>query len=642
MIRHGATRIVITVCNARIVDEYGRTLMLRGVNLGGSSKVPSTPDGATRIREGFLDHRRVSFVGRPFPLEEADEHYARLREWGLTFVRFVITWEAVEHGGPGIYDQQYLDYLYAVIAKANRHGISVFIDPHQDVWSRWCGGDGAPGWTLEAAGFDLSHLDETGAAVTHQGLGDPLPAMIWPTNSGKLAAATMFTLFFAGNVFAPRTRVNGEPAQEYLQRHYIAAVCAVAARLKDLSNVVGYGTMNEPLPGYIGWKDLNTAGGIVTLGDSPSAFQGMLLGAGIPQEADVRRLGFARIRRVGKKTLNPGGARAWLSGRECIWRDNGVWDRNRLGKPVLLRPDFFARGPNGGAIDFAADYYRPFARQFASAIRKVDKRALIFLEAEAGRTLPSWRAQDGTNVVLTPHWYDDLLLVRKRLTPWTAVDSARMRVVFGRQAVRRSLREQLARFSRVAAARARGLPVLLAEFGVPFDLDGGGAYRNGDFSAQEKALDRSFTAIEDNLLGCIIWNYCADNTNTSGDLWNGEDFSIFSKDQLSDPADINSGARAARAFVRPYPRAVAGEPVAMRFDMRSRTFEFTFRHGSSVNIPAAAPTEIFVPRLQYPNGCSVQVSDGAFTHKVDCQILEYHHGAAQEEHRIRVVPKERT
>lgn len=78
----------------------GRTVFLRGVNLSGSTKQPFTPDLPSYKLDGFFDHKDVSFVGRPFPLNEADEHFARLRSWGFNFLRFLINWEAIEHSGP--------------------------------------------------------------------------------------------------------------------------------------------------------------------------------------------------------------------------------------------------------------------------------------------------------------------------------------------------------------------------------------------------------------------------------------------------------------------------------------------------------------------------------------------------------------
>lgn len=110
-------------------DEDGRRVILRGVNLGGSSKSPV--GSASHTAEKFYDTKNLSFVGRPFPLHEADEHFARLSAWGLNFVRLVVTWEAVEHKGPGIYDEEYLDYLLQLVRKAQKYNISCLIDPHQ-------------------------------------------------------------------------------------------------------------------------------------------------------------------------------------------------------------------------------------------------------------------------------------------------------------------------------------------------------------------------------------------------------------------------------------------------------------------------------------------------------------------------------
>ncbi|MDY6875987.1 MAG: cellulase family glycosylhydrolase [Chloroflexota bacterium] len=614
-------------------DEHGRTLILRGVNLGGSTKVPLRPNGATHVLEGFYDHRNVSFVGRPFPLEEADEHFSRLRAWGFTFLRFLITWEAVEHAGPGIYDEEYLDYLYQVVRKAGEYGIDLFIDPHQDVWGRLSGGDGAPGWTFEVVGMDATHFSKAGAAIVHCIHGESFPRMIWPTNYTKLAAATMFTLFFGGNDFAPRTIVDGEPVQKLLQRHYINAIKQVALRLKGLSNVVGYDTLNEPSPGLIGWTDLNSSGGMLRLGESPTPFQAMLLGAGFPQEVEVWSMRLTGPKLRGRRLANPDGVRVWREGYDCIWKENGVWGLDVNGAPCLLRPHHFVQVGNR-SVDFANDYLRPFANRYARAIRSVDPDAIIFVEGAPGESPPDWRPEDVPKVVHGAHWYDGVTLFTKNFVPFLGVDFHTHRLIFGRRRVQRSFVEQLAHIKNWADERMGTIPTLIGEFGIPFDMRDKRAYRTSDFSLQTKAMDASFRAMEANLLNCTLWNYTADNDNRWGDQWNDEDLSIFSRDQQADPGDVNSGGRALEAVVRPYARKVAGEPLRMHFDLSSRTFEFEFRHDPSVR----AATEVFVPNYQYPEGYAVGLSDGTYKIDRESQTLTVQHTPDRETHTIRVWP----
>lgn len=616
-------------------DEYGRTVLLRGVNLGGSTKVPFKPDGATYIRDSFFDHRNVSFVGRPFPLVEADEHFRRLKEWGLTFLRFLVTWEAIEHSGPGIYDEAYMDYVYNIVKKAGENGFTLFIDPHQDVWSRFSGGDGAPGWTFEVVGLDITKFDAVGAAITHQIHGDPFPRMIWPTNSQKLAAATMFALFFGGNDFAPEIKVNDEPIQDFLQRHYVSAIVQVADRLKEFPHVLGYDTMNEPLPGYIGWKDLNRSGGLINIGPSPTPYQSMLLGAGLPQEVDVYKVWVAGGRKSGTEMLNSEGGSVWLPEYDCIWRKNGVWDLDQRGQPVLVRPDYFMK-VNGREVDFTQDYLKPFINRYAEGIRSVDPDAMIFLEAEFGHDPPSWRPEDASNIVWAPHWYDGFTVLLKRFSSFIAANAIERKVVIGIKNIRKSFAEQVGCLKNWAQDRLGGVPTVIGEIGIPFDMSKKKAYQTGDFSSQIRAIDRSFKAIEENLISFTWWNYTADNTNERGDQWNDEDFSIFSRDQQEDPSNIHSGGRALEAVVRPYAMRIAGEPLRMSFDIRSRVFEFEFRHDPDVT----NPTEIFIPILQYPDGYSVESSDGTYETKPKEQILFYTHSLSREVHNIRIGPKE--
>jgi len=619
--------------NTHFIDDLGRKVMLHGVNLSGSSKIPYKPDGATYIREGFFDHRNVSFVGRPFPLNQADEHLGRLREWGFNLLRLLVTWEAIEHAGPGIYDEEYLDYIAEVVKKAGAYSFNVFIDPHQDVWSRFSGGDGAPGWTLEAVGFDITHFAESGAAIVHATHPGPYPKMVWSFNSIKLACATMFTLFFAGNDFAPNTKVDGEPAQEYLQRHYFNAIQQVALRVKDQSNVIGYDTLNEPSIGYIGWKDLNSAGESINLDAAPTPYQSMLLGAGLPQEVDYWSLGLASITKTGTRRLNEARQRAWLPGYDCIWKQHGVWDFDASGKPHLLRPDYFAQ-VNGKLVNFNADYYRVFNNRFSEVIRSAHPEALVFIENTADHAPYEPTELDSKRIVYAPHWYDAFVLVKKEYTPHIAVNSLTHKVVFSAPAIQRSFSGQLATLKRQADQQLGGVPFVLGEFGIPFDLHEKQAYQSGNFRIQVKALQRSMRAVEDNLLNYTLWNYTPDNNNLHGDLWNDEDLSIYSGDQRSDPRDINSGGRGLEAVVRPYPMLTSGELIQASFNPKKRLFRMKFRHDPAIT----APTEVFLPNYHYPHGYSVKVSEGRYEIKRSQQLLLYWPGEGRNIHTITIKP----
>jgi hypothetical protein len=606
--------------------------MLRGINLGGSSKVPAKPNGATFSRDGFFNHQAVSFVGRPFPLEDADEHFKRLKSWGFNFLRFLITWEAIEHGGPGIYDEQYLDYLSSVIKKAGEYDFNLFIDPHEDVWSRFTGGDGAPGWTLELVGFDLRNLHASGAAFLQNMHEGSYPRMLWPTNNSKLAASTMFTLFFGGRDFAPSFKIGGKSIQDYLQEHYFNSIRKVAERLKGMPNVIGYDTLNEPSQGWIGCKDPCTDAGYPTLYACPTVLQAMALGEGIPQDVDYWQLEFTGLKRKGKEKVNPAGIRAWRTGQDCIWRKEGIWDVDNMGKPVMIKNDHFSK-PAGRLMDFAHDYLTPFVDGFTRTIRAVDPKAVIFIEDEPDRKPRTKYFTQLKPIVNAAHWYDVLVMLSKRYFDFLAIDLYTRKLVFGKKHIDRSFAHQLEEIKRTSQEMG-DVPTLLGEFGIPFDMDAKRAYKTNDYHNQIRALDRSYRAIETNLMNSTLWNYTADNSNSHGDQWNDEDFSIFSPDQRIEAESMDSGGRALQAFLRPYPRFTAGMPKQLKFDYRSGEMFYEYLSDNHEGV-----TEIFIPRFQYPDGITVTLSDGSYEYESDNQRLLHHPLKVCKEHTISIKRK---
>ncbi|MCK4480814.1 MAG: cellulase family glycosylhydrolase [Candidatus Lokiarchaeota archaeon] len=610
----------LKIKNKEFIDEEGRSVLLRGVNLGGSSKVPFSPNGATNIKTDFKDHRNISFVGRPFPIKEADEHFSRLKHWGFNCLRFLVTWEAIEHNGPKEYDKEYLDYLEEVLKIAESYKFYIFIDPHQDVWSRMSGGDGAPGWTFEKVGLDFTKFDETEAALVMQYRYNPkdprsYPHLHWISNSLRFANGTMWTLFFGGENFAPSCKIDGINAEYYLQNHFFEAMKQIAIKVKDNPYTIGFNTLNEPYEGWIGQlvDGSDIEGFSEALGYTFKPIDAMLTGAGYSRTIPYREIKRFGIKVTREDIMNKKGVSCWLDGYEGIWQKEGIWGLNNEGEPIILKNDYF-KNKDGKSVDFFLDYLTPFFANYTKTMRDVIPESIIFFEGPAERLKTSEQIEFKvpTNAVNAGHWYDDATLGTRRPMIKANFNTYTNKVVIGKKIVREMFINQLSIIKNISSLIHGGIPTLIGEFGLPFNLNNGEAYQKfktePDIAWKNhiKLLTMYYDALDANLLHSTQWNYTADNTNEWGDLWNLEDLSIFSRDQQLNLDDINSGGRAIKGFCRPHFIHCSGIPLKMDFNYKEKTFNFEFDADSSIE----APTIIYIPYIQYPNGYEIISSDG--------------------------------
>lgn len=614
---------ILTTKDGFFCDSSANKILLRGVNLGGSTKVPYYPDGTTHFNQdrSFRNHRTISFVGRPFPESEANEHFDRLKKWGFNFLRFLVTWEAIEHKGPKMYDWDYMEYVSRLILIAEKKGFYIYIDPHQDVWSRFTGGDGAPGWTLEKIGINIENIGKTDSVLVHHFENSRYAKMIWPQNHYKYPCATMFTLFFAGNVFAPNLKIGKSNIQNYLQDHYIQSMKQLAKILSHHKNVVGFGTLNEPSPGFIGHQNLlysqrHSFGKTVIT----TPFEEMYLSEGIALKAQQKFMfgesGFS----LGKVKLNPQMISLWKDNSGCVWRLHGVWDYDPKGAPLLLKPNYFQEA-EGKRIHFFRDCLYPFAKNYKKALQEVEKRFFIFLEGQPDKLELKWEEKNqpkhGT-IVNASHWYDVALLFSKVFMSWLGVHMFEKRLVLGKKNVLESYIHSIKMIKNMSKKDMQDCPTVIGETGIPMDMNKSQAYENYDYTKHEKALDRIFQAIESNMVHVSIWNYTADNTNLLGDRWNEEDLSIYSADT---PKYVDQdGGRGTRAFSRPYPRLIKGKPISYSFDYKRGVFELVLKQEVRKQVVEA---EIFLPPIHYGDDFKVYVNSGSYTFDFKERVLKF-------------------
>ncbi|KAL5636355.1 hypothetical protein ACGC1H_004988 [Rhizoctonia solani] len=579
------------------VDAAGRVLLLRGVNLAGSTKAPV--DRPTQYQDVWdvAEAGGESFVGRPLSLDDgtADLHLARLRTWGFNCLRFVFTWEALEHEGPGKYDYEYIQYTIRVLRRCKDFGFRVFMDPHQDVWSRFTGGSGAPFWTLPACGLNPRHITPTHSALLHFEQPDPgaYPPMVWGTNYARFSSQTLWTLFFAGRDYAPRCVIDGVNIQDWLQRHFINACGVLADAIRDAKDlydtcIIGWDSINEPGEGYLGLHDLNVIPPHQSLKKTtcPTPAQGIRLASGIAQTVENWAFGSLGPKRDGYVTIDPAGKTIWASPDneedaadgsgdrinkrwgwrraaswplgKCIWALHGVWAGpdvadHKSGDIPILKPDYFERPPFDPSrrVVFVADYWRPHFRDYMARIRPSHPESIFFVQPPVFVQPPPLEDDDlcGRGAY-SAHYYDGLTLMTRHWNWFNADALGLLRGKYssvlgalrvGERAIRNSLRDQLGMLKTDAHDILGDYPTLIGEIGVPFDMDAkksygldGNSKYVGDYTDQTRALDCSLNGADgNNVINWTLWTYAPDNTHLWGDGWNMEDLALWSADDAN-------------------------------------------------------------------------------------------------------------
>lgn len=248
-------------------DGHGNVVILRGVNLAGTSKVPpflplpkstspriSNPDiNLTSCKDPA---GKFDFVNFNYPANTDFSKLNALPAWGVNVLRLLFIWEAYEPC-PNVYNKTYLTMLQQIAQYAWQLGIYTVVDFHQDVYSRWLAGDprtggcgeGFPKWTMPS---DLSDVGSYSMMVNL-----PAIATLDPPGNGPPPGSPPGAGFTPGACadwmvqgFLDR-RVHASFHNLYkpnsaTHKAYVATVATLANTFRQTPGVVGYDLLNEP------------------------------------------------------------------------------------------------------------------------------------------------------------------------------------------------------------------------------------------------------------------------------------------------------------------------------------------------------------------------------------------------------------
>eukprot|EP00003_Mantamonas_plastica_P024694 TRINITY_DN4650_c0_g1_i1.p1 TRINITY_DN4650_c0_g1~~TRINITY_DN4650_c0_g1_i1.p1 ORF type:complete len:512 (-),score=166.55 TRINITY_DN4650_c0_g1_i1:62-1426(-) len=173
-----------------------------------------------------------------------EQDLANLEDWGFNIVRLGLMWPGVQLS-PTEFNMTYLQTMRELVDNMAKHNIYVLLDCHQDLFSPFFCGEGAPDWAV--------HVPNNTATF-------PFPAVFkdiprdpktgYPEVKVCLELVKTFAKYYfaeaTGEAFASLySNVDG------VQTHFAAYWEKVASVFADAPNVIGYEIINEPWPGNV-------------------------------------------------------------------------------------------------------------------------------------------------------------------------------------------------------------------------------------------------------------------------------------------------------------------------------------------------------------------------------------------------------
>jgi len=465
-----------------------------------------------------------------------------------------------------------------------------------------------------------------------------LPFTMWGLNNAlSLDVQRCYASFFAGDDVYPDLLVdkdgNGRyraemteaeiaaatPIKEYLQSYYTKAWVEIAKRAVKYDNVLGYDIINEPVA-------------ILFLLTAVAAYFDL----GGPDQVEKIVKDLLPTDMIGDETI---GEKAYnlITALDLLPRDNSDESRTHWGLK-----GYNLGGLLGANSSFGLKYLQPLYERVGQAIQEVDPEAVIWIEpsmdwqylltdpasSEAMSMQELMNNPKGIKqVVYSPHWYPDIY-------PMVGFNMP-SRIFHRDEYDYRDYTPMLTKKLNHARDQFGNVPTVFGEFGTYWNYryrECGTEYasdiecnpddpgylqsRAFDYEISTEILDNYYENFEAMLMSNMVWCYTADNDPKYGDMWNHEDFSVV---------DENGEPRGEMAWMRPYAKAISGKPVSMHFYSDYHYFDPSKGHydpetGKSddwrefevifESKETDAPTIVWVPKVQYPTGFYVWLSDG--------------------------------